>query len=88
MLNMGFKRLSHYKYSKLRRKVYERDGGQCVLCGGAGAHIHHIIFRSQGGKDEAENLVTLCGSCHENARSEEQRLNSSHRVRSRMPSSA
>lgn len=67
MLNMGFKRLSHYKYSKLRREIYERDGGQCVLCGGAGAHIHHIVFRSQGGKDEPDNLVTLCGSCHEKA---------------------
>lgn len=47
---MGFKRLTPYKYSKLRRQIYERDEGQCVLCGGSGAHIHHIIFRSQVGK--------------------------------------
>ncbi len=64
---MSFKRLTPYKYSKLRREIYERDGGQCVLCGGRGAHIHHIVFRSQGGKDAADNLVTLCGSCHEKA---------------------
>lgn len=64
---MGFKRLTPYKYSKLRRQIYERDEGQCVLCGGSGAHIHHIIFRSQGGKDEPRNLVTLCGHCHERA---------------------
>lgn len=67
MLNMGFKRLTPYKYSKLRREIYERDEGQCVICGSPGAHIHHIVFRSQGGKDAADNLVTLCGSCHEKA---------------------
>jgi hypothetical protein len=26
--------------------------------------IHHIIFRSQGGKDELDNLVLLCKECH------------------------
>ncbi len=59
--------MSAAKYQKLRREVYERDGGQCVLCGGHGAHIHHITFRSQGGKDVADNLVTLCGGCHDMA---------------------
>ncbi len=26
--------------------------------------MHHRIRRSQGGKDEPENLITLCDPCH------------------------
>ena len=26
--------------------------------------VHHIIFRSQGGSDELDNLITLCEKCH------------------------
>ena len=26
--------------------------------------LHHIIFRSQGGSDEVENLIPLCRDCH------------------------
>jgi len=26
--------------------------------------VHHIVFRSHGGKDEIENLIGLCRSCH------------------------
>ena len=25
---------------------------------------HHIVFKSQGGKDEVENLISLCFYCH------------------------
>lgn len=27
-------------------------------------HVHHIIFRSKGGSDAPENLITLCEKCH------------------------
>ncbi|MGF1759648.1 RNA-guided endonuclease IscB [Photobacterium sagamiensis] len=27
-------------------------------------HVHHIHFRSQGGTDAPENLITLCETCH------------------------
>lgn len=26
--------------------------------------LHHLIRRSQGGDDVAENIVPLCGNCH------------------------
>lgn len=26
--------------------------------------MHHIIYRSKGGSDEIENLITLCETCH------------------------
>ena len=32
-----------------------------------GIHVHHRVFRSQGGGDEWENLQWLCGSCHDQA---------------------
>jgi 5-methylcytosine-specific restriction endonuclease McrA len=32
-----------------------------------GIHIHHRIHRSQGGGDVPENLVWLCGRCHDEA---------------------
>jgi 5-methylcytosine-specific restriction endonuclease McrA len=28
-------------------------------------HVHHIVFRSQGGSNAPGNLVTLCETCHE-----------------------
>lgn len=27
-------------------------------------HVHHIVFRSRGGTDTPENLITLCEKCH------------------------
>lgn len=41
----------------------------CELCGGRAADgvvlgRHHIVPRKHGGQDHAENIVTLCESCH------------------------
>lgn len=27
-------------------------------------HVHHILPRGSGGKDELENLIPLCSKCH------------------------
>lgn len=27
-------------------------------------HLHHVVFRSLGGSDEASNLVPICPTCH------------------------
>lgn len=46
-------------------KVLERDNYSCVLCGGhEGLAIHHIVFRSQSGKSNLDNLACLCVYCH------------------------
>jgi predicted HNH restriction endonuclease len=29
-----------------------------------GLHPHHVEYRSAGGEDELDNLVTLCAWCH------------------------
>jgi 5-methylcytosine-specific restriction endonuclease McrA len=53
----------HYK--SVCERVNERDGGCCRECGSPNnVERHHIIFRSQSGKDDIENLVSLCSWCH------------------------
>jgi 5-methylcytosine-specific restriction endonuclease McrA len=43
------------------------DFYSCEVCGGRMVDIHHIDCRGMGGsndKDEIENLMGLCRSCH------------------------
>jgi hypothetical protein len=58
---------SELKYS--RNKILSRDKYQCQRCGkkcnAEKLEVHHIIPRSQGGKDIADNLITLCKYCHD-----------------------
>ena len=59
-------RLSLEEYRLLVKQVLGRDGWRCRSCGSRNSlHIHHIVFRSQQGPDEAWNLITLCSSCHD-----------------------
>lgn len=43
-----------------------RDRGICAGCltPARPVHHHHVVFRSQGGADTPENLITLCPHCH------------------------
>ena len=42
-----------------------RDGWRCQCCGTrSNLEVHHKEFRSQGGDDSEENLITLCFACH------------------------
>lgn len=45
-------------------KVYERDGGTCILCGCPGLPEAHYIPRSRGGLGIEQNIITLCRPCH------------------------
>lgn len=46
----------------------DRDLDRCRWCGlGQDTQVHHIVFRSQGGKDTKSNLITLCGDHHRKA---------------------
>lgn len=52
----------------LRKKILERDGGKCALCGVVSTNWHadHIIPVSYGGGCcGPENIRTLCPECHE-----------------------
>ncbi|PYU19078.1 MAG: hypothetical protein DMG30_25485 [Acidobacteria bacterium] len=61
-------RLGPEPYVQLRRKVLERDGWRCQICGRTESlEVHHIHRRSLLGDDVAENLITLCARCHQEA---------------------
>lgn len=49
---------------RVRRIVYYRDNGKCIICGEKGIPNAHYIRRSQGGLGIEENIVTLCIKCH------------------------
>lgn len=49
----------------VKLRVYERDGGQCVLCGRPGVPNAHYISRAHGGLGIEENILTLCPECHD-----------------------
>ncbi len=49
----------------IRRKVLARFGHSCAHCRRKlHLHIHHIIFRCQGGSNEMLNLIPCCRRCH------------------------
>jgi hypothetical protein len=51
----------------LRREVFWRDRGRCVVPGCRNAtylDVHHLDLRSEGGGNEPDNLVVLCGAHH------------------------
>ena len=56
---------SKASWNKEYHEVAERDNNCCVLCGQLANDVHHVVFRSHGGKDEAGNCVCLCRQCHE-----------------------
>jgi 5-methylcytosine-specific restriction endonuclease McrA len=58
-------RLTPDDYGVLRNQVLKRDGWRCQDCGAMkDLQVHHIKRRSQLGGDVAQNLITLCASCH------------------------
>lgn len=57
-----------------RKEVLERDFHRCKYCHSRqNLHVHHIRYRSQGGANTADNLVTLCLAHHELVHSEKRR---------------
>ncbi|BDG03769.1 hypothetical protein AMOR_27650 [Anaeromyxobacter oryzae] len=52
--------------STLHRMVLARDRGWCQVpgCSRAAAHVHHVWYRSRGGGDDGENLVSVCAAHH------------------------
>lgn len=50
---------------KVKKIVYERDKGRCVVCGKRGLPEAHYIPRSAGGLGIEQNIVCLCRECHD-----------------------
>lgn len=59
------KRGDRSKFSKMvRDQVKEHFNNICQECGGKGVHLHHVCFRSQGGRGVFSNALLLCNSDH------------------------
>lgn len=53
-------------YDNSKAYVLCRDKHTCTVCAKSPVplQVHHVIWRSAGGSDLPENLVTLCEKCH------------------------
>ena len=55
-----------FGFANTKAFVLNRDKYICQYCKTKQCtlEVHHIIFRSNGGSDEPDNLITLCRQCH------------------------
>ena len=62
----GYQQGFNYGYSSRREAILYRDNYTCQCCGRKNCRleVHHVKFRSNGGTDDEENLLTLCEDCH------------------------
>ena len=64
----GYQKGVNYGFENTKAMVLNRDNYTCQCCRGkhkdSKLEVHHAIFRSNGGSDEQENLITLCHTCH------------------------
>src|SRR5205807_2211106 len=54
-------------FYNVKQYVLHRDKHTCKKCkqDKCKLEVHHIHFRSNGGTDSPDNLITLCSSCHD-----------------------
>ncbi len=63
--------MKQYKKNYLKAFDYTiADNIMCEVCNAPAVDIHHVIYKSQGGTDEASNLIALCRYCHNKAHNE------------------
>lgn len=57
-----------YNFYNKREYILTRDSYKCQSCKGKSKdkklEVHHIIYKSEGGSDQLDNLITLCRTCH------------------------
>lgn len=55
-------------WTRCKNEVRHRCGGRCEAnitgCTVRMDHVHHLLPRSQGGKDDASGCIGVCWSCH------------------------
>ena len=62
----GYQKGTNYGFANSREHAICRDKYTCQCCGAKNTRleVHHIVYRSQGGTDDLDNLITLCADCH------------------------
>ena len=82
----GYQKGPNYGFSNTKAMVLSRDGHTCQCCKGkrkdTKLEVHHIIYRSNGGRDDADNLVTLCHTCHKAVHNNDVTINQKGKVKS------
>ena len=75
----GYQKGANYGFENTKAMVLNRDDYKCHICKskkkGVKLEVHHIIFRSNGGSDDADNLITLCHDCHKKLHEGKAKLN-------------
>jgi hypothetical protein len=63
---IGYQQGTMYGYENVKAYILARDKYQCYFNDKCSKilHVHHVIFRSQGGSDAPDNLITLCEKHH------------------------
>lgn len=51
-------------YDTQRRRAWERDGGQCIVCGRTAESVHHRQGRRGKDPHRLSNVIGLCSTCH------------------------
>ena len=62
----GYQKGVNYGFENRKAYVLWRDNYRCQCCKKINIplQVHHIVYRSNGGSDQEDNLITLCDSCH------------------------
>jgi 5-methylcytosine-specific restriction enzyme A len=65
------KEIAHYHtadWRARRKRILSRDANRCRECrravSGREAHVDHLMPLEEGGKDDDDNLRTMCERCH------------------------
>jgi len=65
---IGYQNGDQKGYYNLKAYVLHRDNYTCQHCKGKSKdpklQCHHIVFKSKGGTNTSENLITFCSTCH------------------------
>ena len=55
-------------HSDIKSYIFERDNYTCAVCNikkqVSQLHCHHVKFKSKGGTNQPDNLLTVCTNCH------------------------
>lgn len=53
------------EYRRRRRLRLDGDQGVCVFCKSAATTVQHVTYRRAGGREEQEDLRSMCRLCHD-----------------------
>ena len=73
----GYQKGTNYGFANSREHALCRDKYTCQVCKAKNTRleVHHIKYRSQGGTDDLDNLITLCADCHKKVHAGELSIN-------------